>query len=38
MGYEKIEDARIANIRIFHDAKRASRLTLPLAAVAAGTT
>jgi putative CocE/NonD family hydrolase len=36
MGYEKIEDARIANIKIFHDAKRASRLTLPLAAVAAG--
>ena len=33
MGYEKIEDARIANIKIFHDAKRASRLTLPLAAV-----
>lgn len=32
MGYEKIEDARIANIKIFHDAKRASRLTLPLAA------
>jgi len=36
LGYEKIEDARIANIKIFHDAKRASRLTLPLAAAAAG--
>ncbi|HEX3913410.1 MAG TPA: CocE/NonD family hydrolase [Steroidobacteraceae bacterium] len=35
MGYEKIEDARIANIKIFHDAKRASRLSLPLAASAA---
>jgi hypothetical protein len=32
MGYEKIEDARISNIRIFHDAKRLSRLVLPLAA------
>jgi uncharacterized protein len=36
MGYEKIQDARIANIRIFHNAKRASRLTLPLAAATAG--
>jgi uncharacterized protein len=38
LGYERIEDARIANIKIFHDAKRASRLTLPLAAGAAGST
>jgi len=32
MGYEKIEDARIANIKIYHDATHASRLTLPIAA------
>jgi putative CocE/NonD family hydrolase len=32
MGYEKIDDARVANIKIFHDAGRPSRLTLPLAA------
>ena len=32
IGYEKLEDARIANIKVFHDAKRASCLTLPLAA------
>jgi hypothetical protein len=32
MGYETLEDARIANIKIFHDAKRASKLSLPLAA------
>lgn len=31
LGYEKIEDARIANIEIFHDAKRPSKLSLPLA-------
>jgi uncharacterized protein len=31
VGYEKIEDARVANIKVFHDAKRTSRLTLPLA-------
>ena len=31
IGYEKLEDARVANIRIFHDGKRNSRLTLPLA-------
>jgi hypothetical protein len=36
MGYEKIEDARIAHVKIFHDAQRASRLTLPLAAVGHG--
>jgi len=32
IGYEDIAAARIANIRIFHDAKRPSNLTLPLAA------
>jgi putative CocE/NonD family hydrolase len=32
IGYENIADARIANIKIFHDAGRQSRLTLPLAA------
>jgi len=32
IGYEKIADARVATIKIFHDARRASRLTLPLAA------
>jgi putative CocE/NonD family hydrolase len=31
LGYEKIDDARVATIKIFHDAKRASRLVLPLA-------
>jgi hypothetical protein len=36
IGYEKIADARIAHIRIFHDAQRASRLTLPLAAAGPG--
>lgn len=36
IGYEKIGDARIAHIKIFHDAQRASRLTLPLAAVGHG--
>jgi uncharacterized protein len=37
IGYERIEDARIAHIRIFHDAQRSSYLTLPLAAPAAAT-
>ena len=32
IGYERIEDARIAHIKIFHDAQRTSSLTLPLAA------
>ncbi len=32
IGYERIEDARIAHIKIFHDAQRSSSLTLPLAA------
>lgn len=32
VGYERIQDARIANIQIFHEAAHASRLTLPLAA------
>jgi uncharacterized protein len=35
MGYENIDDARVANIRIFHDARRPSQLTLPLAAARA---
>ncbi len=34
MGYERIEDARIANIKIFHDVQRRSYLTLPIAAPA----
>jgi putative CocE/NonD family hydrolase len=34
IGYEKLQDARIAQIKIFHDAKHASRLSMPLAAVA----
>jgi predicted acyl esterase len=33
VGYEKLQDARIAQIRIFHDAKHASRLSVPLAAL-----
>jgi len=32
VGYEKLEDARIAHIQVFHHAGQASRLTLPLAA------
>jgi putative CocE/NonD family hydrolase len=32
VGYEKLQDARIAHIRIFHDDKHASRLSVPLAA------
>jgi uncharacterized protein len=35
MGYETIDDARVANIKIFHDARRPSQLTLPLAAAQA---
>ena len=35
IGYEHIDAARIANIKIFHDAKRSSHLTLPLAAARA---
>jgi putative CocE/NonD family hydrolase len=34
VGYEKLADARIAQIRIFHDEKHASRLSVPLAAAA----
>jgi uncharacterized protein len=37
-GYENLKDARVANIKIFHDAERKSRLTLPLAAPAQKTT
>lgn len=32
IGYERIEDARVANIKIFHDAERRSQLMLPIAA------
>ena len=32
IGYEKIDDARVAKIRVFHNGERASRLILPLAA------
>jgi putative CocE/NonD family hydrolase len=32
IGYERIDDARIAHIRIFHDARRPSQLLLPLVA------
>ncbi len=32
IGYEKLEDARIANIKVFHDAEYTSRLIFPLAA------
>lgn len=32
VGYERLEDARIAHIKIFHDAGRKSSLMLPLAA------
>ena len=32
IGYERLEDARIAHIKIFHDAQRVSYLTLPIAA------
>jgi uncharacterized protein len=31
VGYEEIKDARVAHIKVFHDAARASRLILPLA-------
>lgn len=32
IGYERLEDARTANIKLFHDEERKSCLTLPLAA------
>jgi putative CocE/NonD family hydrolase len=32
IGYEKLEDARIAHIKVFHDREGQSRLILPLAA------
>ena len=32
VGYEKLEDARIAHIQVLHQAGQASRLMLPLAA------
>ena len=33
VGYEKLQEARIAQIKIFHDAKHASLLSVPLAAL-----
>jgi predicted acyl esterase len=33
LGYETLQDARVANIKIYHDAQHTSRLTLPVAAV-----
>jgi uncharacterized protein len=38
MGYETLKDARTAHIRLFHDSAHASRLVLPLAASAPGST
>jgi len=38
IGYEKIAEARIARIKIFHDAARASSLILPLTAPALAAT
>jgi putative CocE/NonD family hydrolase len=35
IGYERIDDARIAHIEVFHDVRRPSQLTLPLAAARA---
>ena len=32
IGYEKLEDARVAHIKVFHDAEHPSQLILPLAA------
>jgi hypothetical protein len=34
IGYEDLRDARVARIKIFHDDKRSSRLSVPLAAAA----
>lgn len=34
IGYEELKDARVANIKIFHDEVQKSRFTLPLAATA----
>ncbi len=36
IGHESMADARVAHIRIFHDAERSSTLALPLAAPPAG--
>ena len=33
IGYERAADARVAHIRLLHDAQHASRLIVPLAAV-----
>jgi uncharacterized protein len=38
IGYEKPEDIRVAHIKVFHDAERASELILPLAASAPAST
>ena len=35
IGYERVEDALIAHIRLLHDAQHASRLIVPLAAASA---
>ncbi|HTX23644.1 MAG TPA: CocE/NonD family hydrolase [Steroidobacteraceae bacterium] len=35
IGYERLQDARVAHVRVFHDARHSSRLTLPLAAIPA---
>jgi uncharacterized protein len=32
IGYEKLEDIRVAHIKVFHDAEHSSQLSLPLAA------
>jgi predicted acyl esterase len=32
IGYERLEDARVAYIKVFHDSEHASQLILPLAA------
>jgi uncharacterized protein len=36
IGYEHPEDARVAHVRLLHDAQHASRLIVPLAAATAG--
>lgn len=38
IGYEKPEDIRVANVKIFHDAEHASELILPLAAAVLSST
>jgi hypothetical protein len=36
IGYENVDDARIANIEIFRHVKRPSKLAFPLAAICGG--